>query len=107
MIKGVEFEFGNGEKFIVPPLSLGSLDILEAEYGKMNEWEKKIDKKFVLDVVGLSLRRNYPDITDDKLKNELLDVSNMNGAVNAVLDIGGLIRSTQEISMGEKKPAKK
>ena len=63
----------------------------------------------VCKLAGLSLKRNYPDMTDDHIKNDLLDVSNMLDVFNAVLDIGGLVRKAQEQeeSAGENPPVEK
>jgi len=48
-------------------------------------------------------------MTDDHIKNDLLDVSNMLDVFNAVLDIGGLVRKAQEQeeSAGENPPVEK
>lgn len=97
MIKGVKFEFANGETMVIPPLSLGALEAIEAEYGEMSTWgELSANSKFIISLAGNALRRNYPDLTDDKLKNELLDVGNMQDVMQAVMDIGGLKRKEQE-----------
>lgn len=102
MVKGVKFEFGNGEVLIVPPLTLGAIQLLESNHGKMSTWGGNMDTGFILEVAGSSLRRNYPEITDEKIMNELLDISNMNEIVSAIMDVGGAIRKAQE--QGEMKP---
>ena len=107
MVKGVRFEFGNGEELTIPPLSLGAIEVLENEHGEVSTWAPNVD--MVCKLAGLSLKRNYPDMTDDHIKNDLLDVSNMLDVFNAVLDIGGLGRKAQEQeeSAGENPPVEK
>ena len=107
MVKGVKFEFGNGEALIIPPLSLGAIEVLESAHGEVSTWAPNVD--MVCKLAGLSLKRNYPDMTDDHIKNDLLDVSNMLDVFNAVLDIGGLVRKAQEQeeSAGENPPVEK
>ena len=107
MVKGVRFEFGNGEELTIPPLSLGAIEVLEKEHGTVDTWSPNVD--MVCKIAGLSLKRNYPEITDEHIKNDLLDVGNMLEVFNAVLDIGGLMRKKQEqdADVGEPPPVKK
>lgn len=105
MFPGIKYTFPNGEKLVVPPLSLGSVEELEKEHGKVSTWGQpgsEFGVDFVLELVGHSLRRNYPDVTDEKIKNELVDLGNMNEVVSAIMDINGSKRKEQEA--GELQP---
>lgn len=105
MVKGIKFEFANGEELIIPPLSLGSLEIVQ---GDLSTFDGTVSRKSVGAVVlavHLALLRNYPDMTVERVKNDLLDISNMGAVMQAVMDIGGLLRKAQEAKdAGELKP---
>lgn len=102
MIKGVSIEFANGDQYIVPPLSLGSIEVLQGELEKFNGTVTKESVQTVVKATLLALRRNYPEITEEKVKNELLDVGNMIEVMRAVMDVGGLMRKEQ--AEGEQTP---
>lgn len=105
MVKGVDFTFANGEKMVIPPLSLGALEVVQEKLSVFDGTVSKKSVDAVVETVHLALIRNYPDITTDKIKNDLLDVANMLEVMRAVMDIGGLVRKEQEA--GELKPVEK
>jgi len=102
MIKGVKYTFANGEELVVPPLSLGALEILQDKIGAFQGGVSKESIETIVEVTLAALHRNYPEITADQVKNDLLDVSNMLDVFGLVMDIGGLKR--KEIEAGEPKP---
>ena len=105
MIKGVKFEFANGEELVIPPLSLGALEIVQEDLSAFDGTMNGKSVGVVLLAVHLALQRNYPDMTADRVKNELLDLSNMGDVMQAVMDIGGLLRKAQEAKeAGEQTP---
>lgn len=105
MVKGIEFEFANGEKMVIPPLSLGSLEVVQEDLSSFDGSMNSKSVGAVVHAVHLALQRNYPDMTADRVKNELLDLSNMGEVMQAVMDVGGLLRKAQEAKdAGELKP---
>ena len=105
MYKGIKHTFDNGEEYIIPPVSIGTLDILEEEYGKMTTWGVTTDRKLMTDTIYAAMKRNYPDLTEAKFKNELVDFGNMIELMNYAMDSGSAIRKAREA--GESKPVKK
>ena len=105
MVKGVKFEFANGEELVIPPLSLGALEIVQEDLSAFDGTMSSKSVGAVVLAVHLALQRNYPDMTAEKVKSELLDLSNMSEVMQAVMDIGGLLRKAQEAKKtGELKP---
>ena len=83
----------DGEKFTVPALSLGQLRngalALIQEHDKLLEEKKMFDSYVVRGkIVALALKRNYPDIEEEKLM-ESLDMGNINEIWLAVLGASG------------------
>lgn len=103
MYKGVRIEFANGEEYIVPPLSLGSIELLQDDLDQFTGAVTKESVKTVVKATLMALQRNYPEMSEEKVKNELLDVGNMMQVMQAVMDIGGLVRKEQEAA-GEAQP---
>ena len=100
---GAPWRFGD-EVLILPPLPLGLLEQFSAE---AEEQKDNQDFKESLDysarVVQASLVRNYPDITFEKVRYELLDNWNTNVLVNIVLNKSGLVAApTDEVLSLEK-----
>lgn len=107
MRKGVRhtFEDGQGER-IIPPLSAGSVEILEEKYGKLHTWGRGGDTEVLFEATVHALRRNYPELTPEYIKNEMLDLGNLGEVFAKVIDVNGLIRKDQD-EQGEKKPGEK
>ncbi len=95
MIAGIKVELG-GAEWVVPPLNLGALielqDKLEAfRPGAVDKGS--IDT--VLECVYRAMKRNYPDVTKEQLA-EHIDLANMVGLMQAVMDVSGLRRKQLE-----------
>lgn len=93
--KGVSIEFANGETFIVPPLTLGAVEQLQ---DRLLAFKGGIDKdsiSFIIEATTTALQRNYPEITQEHVKNELIDLGNMEEVIGAVLDVSGIKRKQQ------------
>jgi hypothetical protein len=103
--KGVEVEFSNGEKMIVPPLTLGNLETFQERLMKFKGGIDIDSISLVLDCTTLALQRNYPKITRDKVASELVDLGNMENVMLAVMDVSGLRRKEQE-GLGEAQAGK-
>jgi len=92
---GVKVEFADGRVLTVPPLSLGAIQQFQE---RIMTFKGGLDNEsivFVLDLTTHALQRNYPEITRDDVANDLVDVSNMEGVVAAVMDVSGLARKKQ------------
>lgn len=95
MIPGVIVNLG-GTDYEVPPLSLGSLETLQDRLGAFNAGD--ISPKtvaVVVDATLLALKRNYPDMTRERV-GDLLDLGNMLRVMQAVMDVSGIHRATAE-----------
>lgn len=90
MIPGIPIVLG-GTEYIVPPLNLASLEMLQDKLGKFSGGVDADSVKTVLDATLAALRRNYPDMKRDFLA-EHMDVANMSDVMKAVMDVGGLQR---------------
>lgn len=92
-IKGIEFDFG-GEVLVIPPLSLGSLEVLQDRLATLSTVASALEPaavKTVVDAAYAALRRNYPEITREQVM-DLIDVGNMQDVMAAVMDVAGLRR---------------
>lgn len=101
-IPGVVVSMG-GEDFEIPPLTLGALESLQKRIENFSLGAlDAASLNTVIDAVFAALKRNYPDMTRERV-SDLLDVGNMQAAFEAVMDISGLIRKGQ----GAEKPVAK
>lgn len=94
--RGVTVYF-DGQEWIVPPLSVrqfrDNLELLTMPVGEItpaNAVERM--NKFV-PVIGLALRRNYPELTDERLL-DALDLATFAEVVRAVQAASGMKRVT-------------
>lgn len=104
--KGVPF-FLNGREYIVPSLSLRQVqenDELLAQVHTVDisdrEGVKKLMKLYI-PIVGMALRRNYPDVKNEELA-DWLDLSNFSEAVKIVQNASGYATVSK---LGEAEPA--
>lgn len=103
-VKGIPVELG-GEVLIVPPLSLGSLEQLQAGIaGFTGDVFDKAQIALVIDAALAALRRNYPEMTRERVA-EFIDVANMPEVFEALMDVSGLKRKSMEaVTPGEAQP---
>ena len=90
MIDGVKVRMG-GVDYIVPPLTLRSLRKLEPGLIKLQGLKVGAvpgveELAIVVEVTYESLRRNYPEITHERIE-EMLDVRNMATVLSAVMGV--------------------
>lgn len=97
--KGIEVEFADGSRRIVPPMNLATIENLQDRLATFSGGIDKQSISLVVDATFASLQRNYPEITREEVVNDLLDVSNMEEVMAAVMDVSGLRRKGQ--SQGE------
>jgi len=96
MIKGVSLELGDGNTYVMPPLSLGALEILQERLNA--NYAGALDPEYikaVIDSAHLALQRNYPDITRQQVGN-LIGLESMDLVFKAVLDVSGMYRKALE-----------
>ena len=109
MITGIPFDFGNGQEYIIPALSLGALQVYGERIAKVDgrflEEPSQLDT--ILTVALAAINRNYPEMTRSDLE-ELVDISNVMAVWQCVMDAGGLKRKALEESAatGESKPVR-
>lgn len=94
--KGVEVEFADGTRLVVPPMNLATIENLQERLATFTGGIDKNSIGLVVDATLASLQRNYPEITRERVINELLDVSNMEEVMAAVMDVSGLRRKGQQ-----------
>jgi hypothetical protein len=91
MIDGVTVRMG-GRDWIVAPLTLGQLRRLWPRVQRLGEVGAGMgdeDIASLVELVTAALRRNYPDMTSEKVA-DLLDLGNAGMVLNAVLTGSGL-----------------
>jgi hypothetical protein len=94
MIKGISMTLGEQE-YIVPPLTLGALEDLQESLEAFTGDTSPAAIKTVIDATTRALRRNYPDITRDQVR-ECIGLENMAEVMEAVMDVSGLKRKARE-----------
>lgn len=100
-VKGVRVEFADGTTLVVPPLNLAAIEQMQ---DRLTTFRGGVDKEsvaLVADATLMALRRNYPDMTRERVVNDLVDVGNMQEVMEAVMDVSGLKRKEQEQALGE------
>jgi hypothetical protein len=75
----------NGREFIVPPAPLSCV----RRYHEVFEGTAPITILIMAEIIHAALKRNYPDLTQDELENEYLDVANMRETFNIVMNVSG------------------
>jgi hypothetical protein len=96
MIPGVEYDFGGGRVYTIPPLSLGALQLMQdrlAALPTLNSIDP-VAVRTMIESAYLALRRNYPDITTDEVA-ELVDLGNVGEVYECLLDAAGVKRKAQ------------
>lgn len=85
-----------GVDYIIPPISLGALQQLQASINQFNAGV--IDDESIsttITVLHSALKRNYPTITIEDV-GEMVDVGNMFELFEMVMDVSGLKRKALE-----------
>lgn len=87
----------NGQNYYIPSLSTKDFRAHEADLTKVVEGETAVGAmdRFI-PIIGLAIRRNYPDVTDDNL-GEWLDLLTFKLAIRATQDASGV----EAVSSGE------
>lgn len=95
-IAGAPVSMG-GEDWIVPALSFRQLRELKEPLGRLASGiDLNVSQDDVVVVVHAALSRNYPDLTCERVESELLDLSNMKEAIEAVMGQSGMVKRGAE-----------
>jgi hypothetical protein len=89
MFKGTEIELG-GDRFMLPPLSLDKLEELEPHFQQLAAPAANLKERLrkLMPILLASFQRNYPEMTEGKLR-ELLDLPSLNLVVDAIMQANG------------------
>jgi hypothetical protein len=101
MIPGVEYDFGGGRVYMLAPLSLGALEVLQERLTALPTLEAMdpVAIRTMTDATHMALLRNYPEITRAEV-GELVDVSIIGDVYECLLDAAGVRRKAQAAERG-------
>jgi hypothetical protein len=111
VVQGTKIELG-GEEYIVPALNFRQLQEFKTEIAAMQNMGSSGDALaeliIVIPVVTAALKRNYPDMNEEKV-TDLLDLSNYRKVFESVLGITDELRDLltsrlAQIKLGEARP---
>lgn len=96
LIPGIEYNFGGGRVYTVPPLALGALQRLQKKLEALSTAAMTDPQSIatVIEATHSALRRNYPDITEDQV-GELVDLGNMHDVIGCITDVAGIRRKAE------------
>ena len=99
MTPGIWLVFGGGQRLLVPPLSLGALELLHERLTELANLQATDVRAAttIIEAAHLALKRNYPDITREQV-GELVDLGNMGDVYECVMDASGMKRKAVEAS---------
>lgn len=100
-VKGFIMNLG-GEDYVLAPLALGPFQQLEERimaFGRQ-ELDEKTSTDTLLQMAYHSLRRNYEDITMERV-GEIVGLEHSTDLFLAVMDVSGLRRKEAEAQSGE------
>lgn len=92
IIKGTLVSMG-GENFTIPALTLGAIRALQPEVEALSDPLTPQNVRFesMSTVIHTAMLRNYPDLTLERLTEELLDMSNIGQVTQAVMGVSGFV----------------
>ena len=96
MIPGVEYDFGGGRVRLIPPVSLGVLELMQERLAALPTLTATDPAaiRTVIDAAHHALRRNYPEITREEVA-DLVDVGNMGDVYECLMDVAGVKRKAE------------
>lgn len=92
--EGIEFDFGGGVVYTIPPLAMGDLMKMSPQVKALQgtpEADALTCATVCIDVVHLALIRNYPKLSRDDV-GALINLSNAVPAIQCAMDINGSYR---------------
>ena len=99
MIQGVTVNMG-GDDYIIPPLTLGQIEDSEADFKNLDAGDARTQFDAMAKMIHTAMLRNYPDMTIDHLKRDLLDMGNVFTVTEAVMGNSGLLKRVGEALAG-------
>lgn len=100
--KGLALTLGDRD-LVVPPLNFRAMQQLLPRIEKFTGGIDTESLDLVVDAAHAALTRNYPDLTRDDVI-DMLDLDNMGQVMDAVMDVSGLRRKTQEAKAADADP---
>ena len=92
MIPGIKIDL-SGTAYTVPPLSLGSLEVLQE---RLTAFRGSLaDAPLVIDALHQALLRNYPDLTRAEVASKV-GLESFTDVFEAVMDVSGMKRKALE-----------
>lgn len=88
---GKPFVWG-GKIWLLAPIGLGHVERVIETTKKIatGQFSPDESKEEMVKIIYRSLRRNYPDLTDEYIRDEILDLTNMPTIYQLVLEASGL-----------------
>lgn len=102
MRKGVSITLSDEQQYILPAMNGAQFErLLEFYEGAKDKPPTALENyRMMFGAVGGALRRNYPDMTDEKLK-ELVESTQLEDLFNALVEASGLQRRVGGDAQGE------
>lgn len=103
MIKGETMNLG-GDDYVVPPLNLDNLEEHAGIIDQLSDPELALpeQRKIQTTLITAALKRNYPDMTEDKVR-QIVDMGNLIDVTQAIMGKSGfMLKGGQK--PGETKP---
>ena len=90
-----------GDNYIIPALSLKQVKNLKPEIDLVSDSTSDQDIRFdaMSKIIFTALSRNYPDITEDQVK-DMLDLNNILEIIDAVMNVSGFKKRLGEMLAG-------
>jgi hypothetical protein len=91
---GIDFDFGGGRIYTVPPLTLSALFKFRKDIKRIEsamETDPLVCADVCIELAHSALIRNYPDMTRETV-GDLIDLGNMVGVVECLMDVRGVLR---------------
>lgn len=101
---GIEYDFGGGIKYVIPPITLGALQKMRRHLTvlqSITEADALAGADVCIEVAHVAMLRNYPTLTLEDVGN-LIDLGNMHEIMSCVLDLDGSLRKAR---LGHGSPA--
>lgn len=108
-VKGVDIEL-NGTTYVLPPLpikayskfdALKKINAIQEDLMKLNDDGNisAISQQTICDLVslvGMALRRNYPDLTDEEVEDGLEDIVTLFGLFHHIISQNNAVKKDME-----------
>jgi hypothetical protein len=93
---GKSFEWG-GKTYILAPIGLGYMERVQKLLTDMDSMSADDRLKAMKAIIYRSLQRNYPDLTEQFIDDEILDLSNMPMVWKLALESSGLVAASVKL----------